>query len=156
MDPAHTHKPQSHTAITSACPALEYLLLPFALFERSRWNQGPVPPLRDTVRVALSSLPRLFYVLVWADQWDLSALPEGWEMHPVPIAVEAEEDEPPLILEPKGVFSRPLEIGAAPDKRPVVLFHPDRSPVRLGQDSAAWRWIQPKRQTAVSNYPWDG
>lgn len=64
-------------------------------------------------------------------------------MHRVP--QERRLGEPPLILQPKGVLFRPLEAHVNAEGRPVVLFHPGRSPVRLGQDNAAWRWVHPKR-----------
>lgn len=102
----------------------------------------------------LSSLPRLFYVLVADGNWDLSALPAGWETHTIP--VEAEENAPPLVLEPRGVFSRPLKVVIGSNRRHIVLFNPGRSPVRLGQDSAAWRWIQPKRQHTLLSSGLDG
>lgn len=68
------------------------------------------------------------------------------------IPQESVPGELPLVLGPKGVFSQPLSIVATPTKRPVVLFHAGRSLVRLGEDSAAWRWLQQKRQENVDNY----
>ena len=132
------------------CQALEYAILDIKL--HSHWwrpyvNNGSPKP--DTVCRLLASLPRLFYVLVWEGQWDLTTLPSGWEAHVAP--EEAAPGERPLILEPKGIFSGPIEIGSRAERRPVVLFHSGRSPVRLGEDSAAWRWVKPKRQ-AVINY----
>lgn len=82
--------------------------------------------------------------------WDLTALPPGWETHTIP--VEEAPGERPLLLEPKGVFSRPLEVQVTAEERFIVLFHPGRSPVRIGEDSAAWRWVQPKRRSMMNDY----
>lgn len=74
---------------------------------------------------------------------DLTLLPGGWEIHTLP--QKRPPGEPPLILQPRGVFSRPLEACVNGEKHLVVLFHPGRSTVRIGEDSAAWRWAHSKR-----------
>ncbi len=121
------------------CQALEYAVLDFQPGGRGCgcsecWINGQ-PRKPDTICRLLASLPRLFYVLVWEGQWDLTTLPSGWEAHVAP--EEAAPGERPLILEPKGIFSGPIEIGSRAERRPVVLFHSGRSPVRLGEDNAA-------------------
>jgi hypothetical protein len=143
----HTHT-HTHTGSIGDCPALEWAILDFKLdaTRYPRWP-GQMVASSDAVRRLLSSSPRLFYVLIRDEHWDLTGLPAGWEVHP--IAEEAEPGERPLILEPTGIFSRPLEVHCDAESRLLVLFHPARSPVRLGEDNAAWRWLLPKRPIRV-------
>lgn len=133
------------------CPALECVILniketfPFEVWE------GYVHTRLQGLDRLLSSLPRLFYVLILDGEWTLPpALPPGWERHPVPLEAEGGGDMP-LILEPRGVFTREVKVCVDVDEgdRPIVLFNPGRSPVRLEEGNAAWRWVQPQRGGAV-------
>ena len=129
------------------CPALQYLVLDAKL--GFHFNPRATPTGEWALQRLLSATPRLFYVLAVEGDWDLTLLPGGWETRTV--EQERLPGEPPLILQPRGVFSRPLEARVSAEERLVVLFHHGRSPVRIGEDSAEWRWVHPKRPIGVGD-----
>ena len=140
---ARTHA-RTHTGLMPGCPALQYLVLDAKI---ARY-MPPAPPNGEwALQRLLSAALRLFYVLTVEGDWNLTSLPSGWETHTVPL--ERLPGEPPLILQPRGVFSRPSKVRVSAEERLVVLFHHGRSPVRIGEDGAEWRWVHPKRPIVV-------
>jgi hypothetical protein len=82
----------------------------------------------------LLALPRLFYLLVCEDVWDLSRLPEGWIVRQI-----RSRESSARVLEPANTFSRPICFAYTT----MELFRCAKSPVAYRKDSAEWRWTTP-------------
>lgn len=132
----HTH---IQTVLATGCPSLEYMHM----------SAGDTRYIEGSADLSpLFALPHSFYILLPRAFWSRVRLGEGWVVRDH----EDEEEEgeegyndekgeegdnnETRVLEPVGLFERPFEHG----RRMLALFHPGKSPVAYGKDSAEWRW----------------